>query len=270
MNRTVLRNAVAVGAATGAYGLSFGALSVAAGLTVAQTVALSLLMFTGGSQFALVLTLGAGGGWVPASGSAVLLGLRNAFYGLRIAELLGRPRGWRRLVAAQLTIDESTAMALGQEERADARLAFWATGLSVYVLWAAGTVLGALGARLLPDPKALGLDAAAPAAFLALLAPRLRGREPWLVAGVAALVAVALVPLVPAGVPVLVAALVAVVAGLRRPADSTELQADSTGPADSTELPADSTEPPADPTQPAGHSSEPPADSTEPAVGEGP
>jgi len=211
----ILRNALAVGAATGAYGLSFGALSVAAGLTVAQTVALSLLMFTGGSQFALVLTLGAGGGWVPASGSAALLGVRNAFYGLRIAELLDRPRGWRRLLTAQFTIDETTAMALGQEEPAASRYAFWATGLSVYVLRGAGTRAGALGSQLLPDPKALGLDAAAPAAFLALLAPRLRGREPWLVAALAITVALLLVPVVPPGVPVLVAGLVAVAAGLR-------------------------------------------------------
>jgi predicted branched-subunit amino acid permease len=180
-----------------------------------QTLALSLLMFTGGSQFALVLTLGAGGGWIPASGSAALLGVRNAFYGLRIAELLERPRGWRRLLAAQLTIDESTAMALGQDEPEASRLAFWATGISVYVLWGLGTLAGALGAELLPDPKVLGLDAAAPAAFLALLAPRLRGREPWLVAALAAVVALLLVPVVPAGVPVLVAGLVAVAAGLR-------------------------------------------------------
>jgi predicted branched-subunit amino acid permease len=213
--RAVLRNAAGVGAATGAYAISFGALSVAAGLSTMQTLALSLLMFTGGSQFALVLVLGAGGGWVTAAGSAALLGSRNAFYGMRISELLDRPRGWRRLLTAQFTIDETTAMALGQEEREAARRAFWATAISVYVLWGAGTLAGALGATLLPDPKVLGLDAAAPAAFLALLAPRLRGREPWLVAGAGAVVGLVLVPVVPAGVPVLVAALVAVAAGLR-------------------------------------------------------
>jgi predicted branched-subunit amino acid permease len=212
---TLLRNALAVGAATGAYGLSFGALSVAAGLSVLQTQLLSLLMFTGGSQFALVLTLGAGGGAIPAAGSAALLGVRNAFYGLRIADLLGRPRGARRLLAAQLTIDETTAMALGQDEPEASRLAFWATGVSVYVLWNAGTLAGAVGAQFLPDPRALGLDAAAPAAFLALLAPRLRTREPWFVAAAAAVVALACVPFVPAGVPVLVAALVAVAVGAR-------------------------------------------------------
>src|SRR5256885_8392471 len=140
--REIQRNAAGVGAATGAYGLSFGALSVAAGLSVLQTQLLSLLMFTGGSQFALVLTLGAGGGAIPAAGSAALLGVRNAFYGLRIADLLGPPRRARRLLAAQLTIDETTAMALGQDEPEASRLAFWATGVSVYVLWNAGTLAG--------------------------------------------------------------------------------------------------------------------------------
>src|SRR5947209_8254516 len=213
--REIQRNSAGVGVAVGAYALSFGALSVAAGLTPLQAMVLSLVMFTGGSQFALVLVLGQGGGWPAAAGSAIMLGSRNTFYGPRVAEVLGRPRGWRRLLAAQVTIDETTAMALGQEERDAARLAFWATAVSVYSLWNLGTLVGAFGATLLPDPKVLGLDAAAPAAFLALLAPRLRGREPWAVAALAVAVALLLVPVVPAGVPVLVAGLVAVAVGLR-------------------------------------------------------
>jgi predicted branched-subunit amino acid permease len=213
--REVLRNAIGVGLATGAYGLSFGALSVAAGLSTLQTMVLSLVMYTGGSQFALVLVLGGGGGWLAASGSAAMLGSRNLFYGPRVSELLDRPRGWRRLLAAHLTSDETTAMVLAQDDEDAARLAFWATGAAIWVCWGLGTLVGAVGAALLPDPKVLGLDAAAPAAFLALLAPRLRGREPWLVAAAGAAVALALVPLVPAGVPVIVAAAVAVVAGLR-------------------------------------------------------
>jgi predicted branched-subunit amino acid permease len=213
--RAVLRNAAGVGAATGAYAVSFGALSVAAHLSTVQTMALSLLMFTGGSQFALVLVLGAGGSWPSAAGAAALLGSRNAFYGVRVSELLDRPKGWRRLVTAHFTIDETTAMALAQEEPEAVRFAFWATAISVFTLWNLGSLAGAIGATLLPDPKVLGLDAAAPAAFLALLAPRLRGREPWLVAGAGAVVGLLLVPAVPAGVPVLVAALVAVAAGLR-------------------------------------------------------
>ncbi len=147
----VWRAAVGVGVATGAYGLSFGAISVAAGLSVLQTCALSLLMFTGGSQFALVGILGAGGGAVSAAGTAVLLGSRNAFYGLRLASLLD-VRGLRRAAAAQLIIDESTAVATAQTTVPAARLGFWATGLSVFVLWNIGTFIGAFGAGALSDP----------------------------------------------------------------------------------------------------------------------
>jgi predicted branched-subunit amino acid permease len=210
----VLRAAIGVGVATGAYGLSFGAIGVASGLTVAQTCVLSLFMFSGGSQFALVGILSQGGGAAAAAGTAALLGSRNAFYGLRLANLL-RLRGLRRGGAAQLVIDESTAVAIAQPTDPAGRLGFWATGLAVFVLWNVGTLVGAVGAGLVADPAVLGLDAAAPAAFLALLAPRMRSREPWVVALIAAGVALASAPYVPAGVPVLLAAAVAVVAGLR-------------------------------------------------------
>lgn len=202
-----------VGLATGAYGISFGAVASAAGLSVPQAAALSLLMFTGGSQFAFV-----GVASSPLSGAmtAILLGSRNALYGLRLSALLD-VRGSRRLAAAQLTIDESTAMAVGNEDRVElSRLAFWWTGLSVFVCWNVATVLGALGAEALSDPSVLGLDAAGPAAFVALLAPRLRNRELWAVALVSAAVAVVVTPVVPAGVPVLCAAVVAAALGLRR------------------------------------------------------
>jgi predicted branched-subunit amino acid permease len=212
----VLRDAAGVGVATGAYGISFGAVSVAAGLSVPQTCALSVLLFSGGSQFALVGVLGAGGSALAGVATALLLGVRNALYGLRLAPLLGL-RGSHRVVASQLTIDESTAMALGQDEPTAARLAFWSTGLAVFLLWNLATLLGAAGASAFGDPTVLGLDAAIPAAFLALLWPRLRGMRPWLVAAVAAVVALALSPVAPSGVPVLVAALAALVAIVRRP-----------------------------------------------------
>lgn len=208
----VLRNAAAIGVTTGAYALSFGAISTAAGLSVLQTCVLSLVMFTGASQYALVGVVGSGGGALTAASTAILLGTRNALYGLRISALL-RARGVRRLVAAQLVIDESTAMSLGRDSERANRLGFWATGLSVYVLWNLGTLIGALGARALPDPRAVGLDAAAPAAFLALLAPQVRTRWGLGVALAAAVVALATVPVLPIGGPVLVAALFALVAG---------------------------------------------------------
>ena len=216
--RAVLRVALAIGATTGAYGLSFGAIGIASGLSLLQTCALSLLMFSGGSQFALVGILGSGGGVVAAAGTAALLGSRNAFYGLRLAELL-RLRGVARVAGAQLVIDESTAVATTQPTEPAGRLGFWATGLSVFVLWNLGTVIGAAGAGLISDPAVLGFDAAAPAAFVALLAPRMRGRQPWAVALTASAVSLAAVPYVPAGVPVLLAALVAILAGWRRRPD---------------------------------------------------
>lgn len=213
--RAVLRDAVGVGVATGAYGLSFGAIGVAGGLTVAQTCATSVLMFTGASQFALVGVLAAGGGAGSAAVTAVLLGARNALYGLRLSSLLGLG-GLRKTVGAQLVIDESTAMCVANEEHRQARrLAFWATGLAVFVLWNLATLVGALAGAALGDPQTYGLDAAVPAAFLALLWPRLRERAGRLVALAAAVVALALTPVAPAGVPVMAAAVVALLAGLR-------------------------------------------------------
>jgi predicted branched-subunit amino acid permease len=192
--------------AVGAFGLSYGAIAVAAGLLVAQTCALSLLMFTGASQFALVGVVAAGGGGVAAAMTALLLGSRNALYGLRLASLL-RVRGARRAVAAQFVIDESAAMGLAR-----GTAGFWATGLAVFVCWNVATPVGAIGGTALSDRRAPGLDAAAPAAFLALVVPRLASRGTVALAMTAAAAALVAVPLTPAGVPVLVAAVVAVVA----------------------------------------------------------
>jgi predicted branched-subunit amino acid permease len=202
----VLRDAAGIGVAVGAFGLSYGAIAVASGFSVLQTCALSALMFTGASQFALVGVVGGGGSLVAGALTALLLGGRNALYGLRLSSVLG-VRGARRAVAAHFVIDESAAMALARGRRG-----FWATGLAVFVCWNAGTAAGALGGTALADPHALGLDAAAPAAFLALLAPRLRGGSAAAIALAAAAAALVAVPLTPAGVPVLVAALVAVLA----------------------------------------------------------
>jgi predicted branched-subunit amino acid permease len=214
VRRSVIRDAIGVGVATGAYGISFGAVSTAAGLSVLQTCALSLLMFTGASQFAMVGVIGSGGNPFAGMATALLLGARNALYGLQLGRLL-EVRGGRRMAAAQLVIDESTAMAIVRDDPDAARLAFWATGVAVFVLWNLATAVGAVGTRALSDPRVLGLDAAAPAAFLALLAPRMRGREPWAVALGGAALALAVVPVVPAGVPVLLAGGVAVAWGGR-------------------------------------------------------
>ncbi|MCC2315956.1 AzlC family ABC transporter permease [Cellulomonas xiejunii] len=207
------RQAVSVSVATGLYGVSFGALSVAAGLSVPQTMALSLLMFSGGSQFAFIGVVGAGGAVGAAVASAALLGARNGLYGAQLTPLLDLPWRWR-LPAAHVTIDESTAVATAQPSRRAARVGFWWTGVGVLVLWNLFTLLGALAGDRLGDPRAYGLDAAAGAAFLALVWPRLASRTAQGVAAAAVLVALATTPVLPAGVPVLLAALVAVVVGL--------------------------------------------------------
>ncbi len=209
LRRQILRDAVSIAVATGVYGLSFGAVSVAAGFSIGQTCALSLLMFSGASQYAFVALAASG---ASAAATAALLGARNGLYGLRLSGLLG-VTGMRRVLTAQVVIDESSAMALGRESqgRKASRLAFFATGVAIYVLWNLATLLGALAAGALPDPRAYGLDAVAPAAFLALIAPRLRGRGPLGLAVAAAVVALVLTPVVPSGVPVLAAAGVALV-----------------------------------------------------------
>ena len=207
------RQGLSIGLASGAYGISFGALSVAAGLDLWQTMALSLLLFTGGSQFALVGILGSGGNPVTAVATSTLLGIRNGLYGLQTSRILGL-RGWRRAVAAHLTIDESTAIALAQDDPAAQRTGFWAGGLGVFVFWNLATVLGAVLGNALGDPRAWGLDAAAAAAFVALIWPRLHNRTGRTTAALAAAIAlISFVP-TPAGVPVLLAAIAAVVVGL--------------------------------------------------------
>lgn len=208
----MLRDAVGIGLAVGAYGLSFGAAATTAGLSVLQACLLSLLVFTGASQFALVGVLAAGGGAVPAVLGGLLLGTRNTLYAVRMADLL-RLRGPRRLAAAQLTIDESTAMASAAPAGLQG-LAFWATGLTVFALWNLATLLGALGAGVV-DVQALGLDAAVGAAFLGLLVMQVKDRLAVSVALSGAAVALLAVPITPPGVPVLLAGLAVVPAVLR-------------------------------------------------------
>lgn len=211
--RAVVRDSLGVALATGAYGVSFGAVAVTSGLDVAQACALSLLVFTGASQFALVGVLAAGGSPWAGAASAWLLGTRNTLYGLRLAPVLGW-RGWRRAGAAHLVIDESTAMAWGRPTPALARTGFLVTGVGIFVLWNAATLLGATAGSAIADPEALGLDAAVAAAFLALLWPRVDSPAARVVAVLAAAVALGAVPLTPAGVPVLLAGGVALLGGL--------------------------------------------------------
>lgn len=214
VNRTTAAASLSVSFTVGLYGIAFGAAGIAAGFSLFQTCALSLLTFSGASQFAVVGVLGAGGSAISGIATASLLGIRNALYGMRMAPLL-KIRGWKRIVGAQVTIDESTGVALGQSELGEPamRQGFWLTGIGVYIFWNIFTVVGALGAQAMGDPAAWGLDAAVPAAFLGLVWPRLtNGRERALAVAAMAL-SLGLTPFVAAGVPIITTALLAVAFG---------------------------------------------------------
>jgi predicted branched-subunit amino acid permease len=163
-------------------------------------------MFSGASQFAFVGIIAAGGAPITAISSAWLMGVRNSFYALRLSPIIG-PRGLWRLLAAQLTIDESNAVSAAQDGLRNQKLGFWLTGGAVFAFWNAATLMGALAGNLIGSVETWGLDGAAAAAFLGLLWPRLRNN--LLLAGVGALIALIAIPLTPAGVPVLLAAAVA-------------------------------------------------------------
>jgi predicted branched-subunit amino acid permease len=210
-----VRASLAVGLAVSAYGISFGALAVASGLDVWQTCVLSLFMFSGGSQFAVIGVLASGGlaaGPAAVTGAA-LLGVRNGLYAMRMGPILGGP-WWRKVLAAHWTIDETTAVSTAQPTLRGQRIGFWVTGLIIYVGWNLTTLVGALLGDLVGDVRQYGLDAAAAAAFLGLLWPRLTSLQPIAVAAAAAVVAALLIPWLPPGVPVLAAAGVAVAVGV--------------------------------------------------------
>jgi 4-azaleucine resistance transporter AzlC len=201
------RDALVLSAAVGVFGVSFGVLAAASGLGIAKTCAMSLLVFTGGSQFAAVGVVQSGGSSSAAVGSALLLAARNTAYGVTLSPLLRGLPFRRRLLGAQIVIDESTAMATAQPDPRHAADAFWVTGVAIFVLWNLGTLLGAVAGSSIGDPSTFGLDAAFPAGFIALVAPHLRRRAGQVAAVLGALRAVALTPLTPPGVPSVAAAL---------------------------------------------------------------
>jgi predicted branched-subunit amino acid permease len=213
-----VRDGIALGLAVGTSGLAFGAAAVGSGLSIGQACVLSLLAFTGASQFALAGAVAGGGGLIGGVAGAVLLGSRNALYGLRMTGLL-QPRGARKLLIAQGVIDETTAVSLSQPDAASARLAFRTTFVTLYLTWNLTTLLGAYGAGRLGSPQSLGLDVVGPAAFLALIWPQLRaGRTERAVGLLGAAIALTATPFLPPGVPVILAATAALAGALVTPA----------------------------------------------------
>lgn len=216
--KSTIRDSLSVSITVGAYGIAFGAASVAAGFSVLQTCLLSLLTFSGASQFAIVGVIGSGGGALSGITTAALLGFRNGLYGLRMSPLL-KTKGMKRILAAHITIDESTGVALSQENLGpDAmRSGFWFTGVGVFVFWNLFTLAGALGAQSMGNPAAWGLDAAVPAAFLGLVWPRLTSLSDRILAIAAMTLALSLTPILPAGLPIIATAFLALAVGMRKP-----------------------------------------------------
>jgi len=209
------RTALSVAFTVGLYGAAFGAAGVTADFSIMQTCLLSILLFSGASQFAVVGIMGAGGSAVSAIATATLLGFRNTLYGLQMAPIL-KVKGLKRILAAQITIDESTAVATLQENDADRRRGFYVTGIGVFVFWNLFTFLGALGASAIGDPAVWGLDAAVPAAFCGLIWPRLKNKTHFIVSAVAIAWALLLTPITPAGIPIITTVLLAVIFGLKK------------------------------------------------------
>ena len=212
--REIATASLTLAGAVGLFGVVFGVGFVAVGGSVPQACVMSLLVFTGASQFSAVSVIGSGGAAAAALGGASILAARNAVYGLAMSRVIGGSLG-RRLVAAQLTIDESTAMATAQDRPVARRYAFWATGLAVYACWNLATLVGALVGSAI-DPKTFGLDVAFPAGYVAMVAPHLRHRRGLIAAVLGAAICLVLTPFTPIGVPVLCAA-TAVLVGLPAP-----------------------------------------------------
>jgi len=213
-----VRDGVTLGLAVGVSGIAFGAAAVSSGLSTWQACALSLLAFTGASQFALAGVMASGGSLLAGTAGAILLGSRNTLYGLRLADIL-RPKGPRRLLTALGVIDETTAMTLAQPDLASSRTAFKATFWCLYLTWNLATLGGALGAGRIGSPQAFGLDVVGPAAFLALIWPRLKaGGTERLVALAAVALALGTSRVLPVGVPVILAATAALAGALASPA----------------------------------------------------
>jgi 4-azaleucine resistance transporter AzlC len=208
------RRVVPIGIAVVAFGVSYGVLARTAGLGTWAPIVMSATTFAGSAQFAAASILHTGGSVAAAIAAAALLNSRYVPISISVAPLFRSPLP-RRLAESQLIVDESWAVSVRPTGGFDLRLLLGA-GLLLYPCWVGGTALGVVGGGLLGDPNRLGLDAAFPALFLALLAPQERGRRPLVAACLGGAIALALVPLAPPGVPIVVASLACLV-GWPRP-----------------------------------------------------
>jgi 4-azaleucine resistance transporter AzlC len=199
--RDVVRASIVIGVASGIYAVSFGVLSVSAGASVLQTCLLSLLVFTGASQFSAVSVISAGGSVASAVSGGLLLAARNGVYGLALSPSIKGSLA-RRMLAAQFVIDETTAMTSAAPDQRSKDWAFWSCAVMLFACWNLGTLVGALAGSSI-DPETFGLDAAFPVVFVAMVAPHLATRSGRRAALIGAAVTIVLTPFLPIGLPIL-------------------------------------------------------------------
>ncbi|WP_112138144.1 AzlC family ABC transporter permease [Glycomyces dulcitolivorans] len=213
LDRKLLRDIAALAAGILIVGISFGAIATSQGVPWWQSSAMSLFVYAGAAQFATMGIMTAGGGLVAGVAAGLILNLRHIPYGMAVGGIYWT--GLRsKLIGTHLLIDQSTAFALaaGDDPRR-ARQAFWTVGVSLFLVWNVGTVIGAFAGQLVADPKVLGLDAALPAILLALVMPSLKDRRTLLAGVLGTAVALATSFFLPAGIPVLLAVIGVVVMG---------------------------------------------------------
>lgn len=212
--RGAITIALPLATAVGLFGVSFGVLGASEpSVGGAAAVVMSAITFAGSAQFAALSVLAAGGPPIAAITAAVLLNLRYLPIGVTVAPWM-RGGPLRRFFSAQLIVDESWAVAARRDGRIDVRTLVIAGGL-IWAAWVGGTALGVVGGSAIGDPSALGIDGALAALFLALLWPQLHGGMARAAALLGAGIALALIPVAPAGLPIIVAAAAALI-GLRR------------------------------------------------------
>jgi 4-azaleucine resistance transporter AzlC len=206
MDRALLRDIALVCVADGVVGASFGAVAVSGGQAPWVPVAMSLLVFAGGAQFAALGVVLAGGSPIAAVVAGLVLNARLLPFGFAVAEVLGG-RLPVRLLGPHVMVDESVAFAVAQRDLPRRRAAFWTCGVLLFVVWNLGVLVGVLAGRLISDPAVLGLDAASPVVLLALVLPSLRDTGTLRAAALGAVIALAATPFLPPGLPVALALL---------------------------------------------------------------
>jgi branched chain amino acid efflux pump len=206
LDEGLARDVALVCLADALVGVSFGAITVSSGLPVWLPMVLSVAVFAGAAQFMFVGLVASGGNPIAAAVTGLLVNVRHVPFGFAVGDLLGK--GWaRRVAGSHLMVDETVAFALVQRDPERRRAVYWACGISLFVCWNLGVMIGTFGGSVVKDTDAFGMDAAFPAVLLALVLPSLRDAATRRASLVGVVIALATAPFLPAGLPVLLALL---------------------------------------------------------------